>query len=215
MTPITSCVSCPVGCASDVELGERCPMTDHRWKAGTTLFGAGDAAGNVWFVRKGTVVLMKHEPAGAEGIAWAVRGPGTFLGLEALVRETYTDSARAITDVTACGTSLRGLESWLDGKERAARTVLRCALEAQVTDAPRRASADGSAVRRVAEWLLDGGQHQEWEGLPRRLVAGFLGMQPETLSRALASLASTKAIEVTRRSITVTDRTALASAAGR
>jgi CRP-like cAMP-binding protein len=216
MTPITNCVGCPVGDASNVGEGDRCPMTDRRWKSGAMLFSAGEPASAVWFVKKGTVVLSKPaDQPDADGITWAVRGPGAFLGLEALVRDTYVDSARAVTDVCACVTSLRELEAWLDRKHTAARAVLQCAVQAQVDDSPRRASADGSAVRRVAEWLLDGGHEQEWHGLPRRLVAGFLGMQPETLSRALASLATIGAVEVTRRSITVTNRNTLTQAAGR
>jgi CRP-like cAMP-binding protein len=216
MTPITSCVGCPVGNASNVADGDRCPMVDRKWKAGATLFEAGEPAFTVWFIKKGTVVLSKpSDNPDADGIAWAVRSAGSFLGLESLVRDTFVDSARAVTDLAACGTTLHGMEAWLEDRSKAARTVLQCTLQTQVEDSPRRASADGSAVRRVAEWLLDGGHGQEWHGLPRRLVAGFLGMQPETLSRALASLATLGAVEVTRRSITVTDRTTLTQAAGR
>lgn len=213
MAPIGNCVACPVGEASNVAMGDHCPMVEYEWKAGATLFSAGEPAETVLFLNHGTVVLSK--PSDDEGIAWAVRGPGSFLGLEGLVRDRYVDSARAITDVRACGTTRGSMHAWFDDKARAARTVLQCALHAQVEDSPRRASADGSAVRRVAGWLLDAGHGQEWHGLPRRLVAGFLGMQPETLSRALASLATRGALEVTRRSITVTNRDALTQAAGR
>ena len=50
--------------------------------------------------------------------------------------------------------------------------------------------------------------------IPRRVVAGLLGMQPETFSRALASLAAAGAVSVTRKSIRVADFDALVLAAG-
>jgi CRP-like cAMP-binding protein len=67
-------------------------------------------------------------------------------------------------------------------------------------------------VARVAAWLLDAAPG-EMGALPRHVVAELLGMQPETLSRALAALAEAGAIEVTRRRIDVRDHAALEDAA--
>ena len=50
--------------------------------------------------------------------------------------------------------------------------------------------------------------------MPRHVVASLLGMVPETLSRALAQLARTGAIEVTRQAVRIRDSQALKEAAG-
>ena len=95
-----------------------------------------------------------------------------------------------------------------------ANAVLECVLLALSGDSPRRAGADGSARQRVAGWLLDQPRKQG-PGLPRNVVADLLGMLPETLSRALASLAEGGAITVTRRRVEVRDVAALEAAATR
>lgn len=111
-------------------------------------------------------------------MAWAVRRPGSLVGVEALVRDTYLDTARAVTDVVVCVASREETQGWLHAREPAARAVLECVLLALCSDAPRRAGADGSARQRVASWLLEQPRGQS-QALPRNVVAGLLGMLPE------------------------------------
>jgi CRP-like cAMP-binding protein len=60
----------------------------------------------------------------------------------------------------------------------------------------------------VASWLLEQGDDRS-APLPRNVVAALLGMLPETLSRALASLASRGLIAVSRKHVEVLDAAAL------
>lgn len=210
---IGACATCPIGAASGVGHGGRCPLVDRRRRAGAYLYMEGGAAEKVWFVKGGRVVLTREgDERRGEGIAWAVRGPGALLGAEALVRPSYVDSARAVTDTTVCTVSRDALAQWIAAREGAARAVLELVLLAQSVDAPRRSGSDGNAVRRVAAFLLEDPRGTSSE-LPRRVIAGFLGMLPETLSRALRVLADRGVIETTRRTVRITDRAALEEAA--
>jgi CRP-like cAMP-binding protein len=195
-------------------------MVDRRRPAGALLCAAGEPAEKIFFVKHGTVLLSRDpDDAGTSGVAWAVRRSGSLVGVEALVRATYLDTARAVTDVVVCVATREHMETWLRTREPAARSVLECVLLAFSADAPRRAGADGNARQRVAAWLLDqpaGASAGSTAGLPRNVVAGLLGMLPETLSRALAYLAKVGAIDVTRRHVGIRDVGVLeAVAAGR
>jgi CRP-like cAMP-binding protein len=131
-----------------------------------------------------------------------------LLGAEALVRDTYLDTARAVTDVLVCVASREDVDSWLRTREQAGRAMLELVVLAQCSDAPRRSSSEGSAEERVASWLLEQGD-EGTAALPRHVVAGLLGMLPETLSRALASLASRGLVAVSRKHVEVLDAAGL------
>lgn len=182
--------------------------------AGTWLYAEGDAVGAIGFLTRGTVALSRRaDDQGGRRVAWALRRPGALLGAEGLVRSTYLDSARAMTEVGYCSAPRDELQAWVDSSGVAARALLDLALLGPALDSPRRASSEGSAVKRVAQWLLDEGPALA-EGVPRKVIAELLGMLPETLSRALATLAARGAIVSTRRSIRVLDPETLRAAGG-
>ena len=213
---VTACTRCPVGMASDVAAGGRCPFVPRRRGAGAVLHLAGDGVDRVWFVKSGTVLVTRSiDDEQIEGAPWAIRRPGSFLGLEGLVRSDHVDSARALTDVTLCGASLSIVKDWLDRRSAAARVLLDAALRAGTRDRPLRGNADGTAPRRAAAWLLENASEASTEGIPRRVLAGLLGMRPETLSRALGVLAAQGAIRHDRRTVTIVDRAQLQSVARR
>lgn len=210
--PVTDCATCPIGAAAGAPQGGRCPLVERRRPAGAALYVAGEPVDRVFFVKRGAVLLSREAgEARGEGIPWAVRGPGAVLGVEGLVHPTYLDSARCVTEAVVCAAPKAEIALWLRGCDDAPRALLECVLRSQCTDAPRRAGSDGSAVARVARWLLDGesGHPRRASALPRRVIAGLLGMQPETLSRALAALATKGAVSVTRRRVDVLDRSLL------
>lgn len=209
------CSTCAIGAASGVGAGGRCILVDRSHRAGVTLYLEGESTEKVWFVKRGRVALFRTVDAqhGTDAL-WAVRHPGAVIGLEALARGTYLDTARAVTDVTLCAASVETVRHWLATRAQAAMALLGCAVAAQCSDGPRRASADGSAVMRVATWLLDSDAQVRAEGLPRMVVADMLGIEPETLSRTLATLAAAGLIRVTRKTVSVVDADGLARRAG-
>jgi len=75
-----------------------------------------------------------------------------------------------------------------------------------------------STIERVAHWMLCGDRNSGDTGhivipFDKRVLASYLGMAPEHLSRSFATLASS-GVEVHGRSVTLSDRAALSEAAG-
>ncbi len=181
-------------------------MVDRKRPAGTCLFVAGEPVDTVFYVKQGAVALARASgDKHGEGTPHAIRRAGSLLGVEGLVRETYIDTARTVTDATVCAAPRNDMVAWT-GRDGAARVLLETMLLTWCSDNPRRATADGSAPQRVAEWLLDGAERKVARSLPRSVIAGLLGMKPETLSRAVASLAKRGAVVTNRMRIEIVDR---------
>jgi len=197
-----ACATCPIGAASRVADGGRCPMIDRRRVAGACLYMAGAPADTMFYVKHGVVALSRGARlAEGDGAPHAIRRAGSLLGLEVLVQDSYADSARAVTEVTVCAAGRSEMLSWLE-EDGTARAVLDCQVRDSISDHAARATTDGSAPRRIARWLMGSAKQQT---LPRTVLAGLLGMRPETLSRALAALAEEGCIQLTRSRIEVTD----------
>ena len=157
-------------------------------------------------------MLARSTDAGGE-IVHAIRTAGDFVGLEALVQPMYLDTARAITTATVCRAPRGVVQEWLGAEGTPSRLALEQMLKTSSADVPRGARPDGRSVTRVARWILAEDKEGNSPPIPRRIVAGMLGMAPETLSRALAELSRRKAIHLTRRTIRVRELSALEAAA--
>ncbi len=213
--PPARCFSCPLGIAAGVPAGQACPFVPRERDADTLLYLEGASADRLWYVVTGHVALTRASgEALGEGMTWAVRTAGEMLGAEALLAGTYRDSARLLTTATLCAATREVVDGWLGPPTAPARAVVQLLVRSRCRDVPRRSASEGSAARRVAQWLLDDAPGGQAPPIPRRVVAGLLGMQPETFSRALASLAAAGAVSVTRKSIRVADFDALVLAAG-
>jgi CRP/FNR family transcriptional regulator, cyclic AMP receptor protein len=183
--------------------GGFCPFVTQSYRSGDELYVEGDPVHHVWFVKQGTVVLSRRRSDERGDRVRTVRFAGGFVGIEALVSPAYIDTARVASGAVLCQAPIQGFEQWLGAKDLPARTALEASVMAMVADLPPRAAADGSAEQRVAEWLTH--ECQNTLQLPRRVIADLLGMRPETLSRALASLAARGAIAVTRTDLRIMD----------
>lgn len=206
---------CVIGRAAGCAEGRRCPFAPRTYAAGAVLCDEGSAAEHVWYVRHGAIALFRE--AGddrGQGLPWVVRKPGTLIGEEALLQEEFTDSAVALTTAATCVGRREDLRAWVaQDDSAAARTVMELVIRARIDTPPRPSTPDGSAPRRVARWLAEESRGGCAPPMPRRVLAGLLGMMPETLSRALASLAKTGAIVVTRQEVRVVDVARLLEAA--
>jgi CRP-like cAMP-binding protein len=199
-----ACVRCGVAHVSHAT----CPFAIKQRERGDVLYTEGGRADRVWLLKQGVVVLSRSAHADGAAVAWTVRRPTCFLALEAIVEPTYRDTATCASSVLVGSTSRETMDALLDAN---ARVVLEQVIATSAGDAR---VWTGSAVARVASWLLDAGGPGLTDGVPRHMIAELLGMQPETLSRALVQLAQAGAIEPSRREIKIVDRDRLARLAG-
>lgn len=206
---------CPFSSASGCGEVRRCPMAPRRYHTSAVLCEGGAVAKHVWYLRHGTVALFRE--AGddrGEALPWVVRKPGALIGEEAIVQARFTDTAVALTPVATCVGRRDDVLEWVE-EGAAARVVMELVIRARIETPPKPSTTDGSAPRRVARWLAEEAREGIAPPMPRRVLAGLLGMKPETLSRALASLARAGAVLVTRGEVRVLDAARLRDEAGR
>lgn len=184
----------------------RGPFREIRRKQHHILYLQGEAAERVYFLQRGSVSLHRM---GAEhhalGRTRALRQQGAFVGIEALVDNEYQDSARAETELLLCAAGREQFSEWMGPRDTPGYRVLESVLRTEDDERPRQAAPDGTAVQRVASWLLDRRRLEHTTRIPRTVHADLLGIRPETLSRALHSLADAGLIEVSRSSLCIVD----------
>jgi len=203
-----ACLTCPIGAAAGVGRGAACPMAARKRPAGSCIHVEGEPVESVFYIKHGVVTLARDRDGAA--VPHGLRRARSLLGLEGLVESEYRDSAHALTDVTVCSAPLERLRTFAE-KPQGARALLEATLSAGKSDTPLRATTDGNAKARAARWLLDAAEPVI--KLRRVTLAGLIGMQPETLSRALAVLVRAGAITVGRGRIEIRDRNVLRSVA--
>jgi CRP-like cAMP-binding protein len=182
-----------------------CPYRDAKKAAGTVLIPEGQTPESVIYLRRGQVVLSSTSASGSE-VSCAVRGPNTMIGLEALLDRPIPYQVWALTDVAICTLEVDQFRTWLGEMSSPLGAALGYSLEEAARRVGERHALEGTAVRRVARFLLDHAEQDsggESLDTPHRLLAGILGMRPETLSRALAELRDAGAL-APGRSVRVT-----------
>jgi CRP-like cAMP-binding protein len=206
------CQACGLVLRSGIDA---CPFRDTRRGAGTILIHQGVKPSNVLYLRRGHVVLSSTAESGTE-VSCAVRGPDTLLGLEAVLDLPMPYQVWALTDVVLCTLDTHAFRDWLGSEKSPIRATLLFSVAESARRVGERQALQGTAVRRVARFLL---QHAEASNdgeplhTPHRVLAGILGMRPETLSRALAALRDSGALAV-GRTVRVASKERLRAAAG-
>jgi CRP-like cAMP-binding protein len=165
------------------------------------LYLEGEPADTMWLVRSGLVLLSRT--TGGTDCPQAVRGGGELVGTEVLTGSTYLDTARALGPTTVCAAPRDAVDAWL-GPASPARAVLEQLVRTRTSEPAR---VTGTAIARVASWLLGAGE--PIPPIPRKTIASLLGLTAETMSRTLAALDSRGIVAVTRRSVRIHDRDAL------
>lgn len=120
-----SCDACPVGCASRSAV-EFCPFIIRHYEKGALLCAAGAPADYVWLVKDGVIGLgtAPEEPDRLD----ALRLPGSFVGLECLLQDSYLASARALSRATLCGATREGFLRWVRASDDRLRLIMRAAM---------------------------------------------------------------------------------------
>lgn len=161
---------------------------------GQTIFHHGDTAHAIHVVVEGWVKLFRIAPNGTEAVVGVMTRGQSFGEPIALRRATYPVSAEATTNCTLIAVPAQIFLDLLKTHPEAAISVLSATfmhLQSLVEQIEQLKARSGA--QRVAEFLLElcpEGCESATVILPydKVLIAGRLGMKPESLSRAFARL---------------------------
>ena len=140
------------------------------------LYEQGEEADKVYYLKEGKVSLKRAISSNHALDSTTTIGDHTFLGIEAMSKSAYKESARTETPVVMCVGTRDEIEKM---------------------------TPSGSAPQRVASWLVDRFEKKQTVQIPRDVLAGLLGMHPASLSRALRKLANEKLINLSHGALVV------------
>lgn len=188
---------------------------------GTVLFDQNEIPNFLHLLLAGSVALQAHDEAGAETVVEMFGAGELFLAPAAILGLPYLASGVALTDVRVLMIPAETFREGLAQDPALSRAAIELLsrhwrlLVDQVVDLKLR-----PAERRVARFLARRVPEEAGAGAaelpePRSAIAARLGMTPETLSRALATLEGRGAIRLSARRADVPDRSALLHPGGR
>lgn len=161
---------------------------------GTTIFLQGERATAIFIVAEGWVKLYRMAPNGAEAVVGVFTKGASFGEAVAFRHAEYPVAAEAATDCTLirieADTLLREIR---DNPEVAISILSATFMHLQSLVAQVEALKAQTGAQRVAEFLLElapcpSGACEVVLPYDKVLIAGRLGMKPESLSRAFARL---------------------------
>lgn len=176
----------------------RVPLLDSArvsdYARGETIFHQGDTADAIHIVTEGWVKLFRVAPNGVEAIVGVMTRGQSFGEPIALRRTAYPLSAEASTDCQLIAISARAFLALLNSRPETAVSILASTfLQFQGLIEHIEQLKARSGTQRVAEFLLElcpDGAESATVVLPydKVLIAGRLGLRPESLSRAFLRL---------------------------
>lgn len=183
---------------------------------GTTIFEQGAPVSHFFVVRTGWTRLYRLMPDGTEVVV-EVFGPGeSFAEGAPFMADGYPVTAEMVEDGRLLAIPV---EAWIgrltDRPELAVRLLSACAVQLQRLVSRIETLHSRSAPQRLAEFLLrfsspaaGGGRSTVPLPYDKHLIAGRLGIRPETLSRAFLRLRA-HGVTVTGRTVHIDDHDAL------
>lgn len=161
---------------------------------GATLFMQGEKASAIYIVLDGWIKLYRISPNGTEAVVGVFTKGGSFGEAVALRHGTYPVSAEAVTDCSVIRIDAEAILHLIRESPEVAVAILTSAfthLHALVAQLEQLKAQTGA--QRLAEFLLDlsvcpVGACSVVLPYDKTLIAGRLGMKPESLSRAFARL---------------------------
>ncbi len=163
-------------------------------RRGQAVFHHGDIAQSIHIVTEGWVKLYRIAPCGTEAVVGVMTRGQSFGEPIALRRAAYPVSAEATTDCQLIAVPAQAFLDLLQSRPETAISILSATfmhLQGLVEQIEQLKARSGA--QRVAEFLLDlcpADTDSATVTLPsdKALIAGRLGMKPESLSRAFMRL---------------------------
>jgi len=179
---------------------------------GEALFRAGDPATVLVVLARGSVRVLRSRPDGHPKVVHLLTAPCLVAEVPILTGEPLPATAVCGEECVVVAIPRAVLVEAVRRDPELAMRLLGAVFERlqQLTRALAHHGQRGAAAR-VGAWLL-GLAHDGGSGvLPaaKKDVADYLGLQPESFSRALAVLREEGAVDVTDESFRILDRTAL------
>lgn len=165
-----------------------------KFTRGQMIFSQGEPATSVFIVMTGWVKLFRVPPNGAEAVMGVFTQGRSFGEAAAFKGDAYPVSAEAVTDATLIQVSVSHLLDLMSARPEVCTAILASTfvhLHGLVSQIEQLKARTGP--QRLAEFLLSlttGTKEECSVTLPydKALIAGRLGMKPESLSRAFAKL---------------------------
>ena len=166
----------------------------HAHERGATIFLQGEPAASVFIVLEGWVKLYRLSPKGAEAVVGIFTRGSSFGEAAAFRGDVYPVAAEAVTDCRLLEVRAALILETMKSRPELCTAILAATfhhLHALVSQVEQLKAHTGA--QRVAEFLLelcpvDEGACTVILPYDKILIAGRLGMQPESLSRAFARL---------------------------
>jgi len=161
---------------------------------GATVFLQGERASAIYIVAEGWVKLYRIAPNGAEAVVGVFTKGSSFGEAVAFRHDTYPVSAEAVTDCSLIRIEADSLLRQIRESPEVAISILSATfvhLNSLVVQVEALKAQTGA--QRIAEFLLElapcpAGACEVTLPYDKVLIAGRLGMKPESLSRAFAKL---------------------------
>lgn len=198
LTPAFRRIACQSRLFATLPPDLRAPLLDAarvtHYVRGAPIFHQGDTALSLHIVAEGWVKLYRIAPSGAEAVVGTMTRGQSFGEPIALRQAAYLVSAEASTEARVIALPAEALLSMLKARPEAAISIIASTfqhLQGLVEQIEQLKARSGT--QRVAEFLLElcpEGAERAAVTLPydKMLIAGRLGMKPESLSRAFARL---------------------------
>jgi CRP/FNR family transcriptional activator FtrB len=183
----------------------------------TVLFNEGDSASNLYILIRGAVELFSEQ--GERRVTTAVVRTVRPLVLYAVLADQSPLSARTLEESQILAVPAKlVLNLFARDQGFADAAIAELASECREVVEDLKSQRLRTTTERVAHWMLrcdsrNGATGQFTIPFDKRVLASYLGMAPEHLSRSFSALAAVGVV-VEGRSITLTDRVALSEAAG-
>lgn len=185
--------------------------------SGEILFRRGEPALQLFGVVHGAVRVYRDAPGGRQKVLHLLAAPALVAEVPVLMGAQYPATAACSESSTVVVISRQALRRQLARDPELPLRLLGAALE-RLHELTGSLAAHGerSATARVAAYLMGWARGQPELELPapKKDVASYLGLQPESLSRALAALREAGAIAVEDKTIRFLDPAALSRLAG-
>jgi len=176
---------------------------------GESLFERGQPADRLFCVVHGAIRVVRHTPGGREKVIHLLEGPALVAEVPVLMGIDYPASAECAEPCTVLVLPRLALQATFHRDQDLALKLLGAAMSRMhELTASLAAHGQRSGVVRVASYLLGLAHTQGRElTLPaaKKDVACYLGLQPESFSRALASLRKQGLIAVDDQVVTLLD----------